>query len=138
MSYLLDTNIISELKKPNPNSNVLAWFANTPDTSLYLSVITLGEIRRGVEQLPQNAIRKESLRIWLEHELPAWFGDRILDIDQGVCECWGKLLAYSKLSIPAIDSLIMATAIQHKLRIVTRNAKDFPSDQIEIINPFEV
>jgi len=135
MSYLLDTNVLSELVRPKPNDAVLAWFANVPDESLYISVLTLGEVRKGVEGVP-DANRKETLRVWLEHTLPEWFGSRVLSVDADVAEKWGKLQAKAKRPVPAIDSLLAATALQHELRMVTRNAKDFDYAGLEVINPW--
>jgi len=133
MSYLLDTNVLSELVRPKPNEAVLAWFANVPDESLYISVLTLGEIRKGVEGVP-DAKRKETLRVWLEHTLPEWFGSRVLSVDVNVAEKWGRLQADAQRPVPAIDSLLAATALHHELRMVTRNAKDFDYAGIEVIN----
>jgi len=135
MSYLLDTNVLSELVRSKPDDAVLAWFANVPDESLYISVLTLGEIRKGVEGVP-NAKRKETLRVWLEHTLPEWFGSRVLSVDADVAEKWGRLQADAQRPVPAIDSLLAATALHHELRIVTRNSKDFDYTGLEIINPW--
>jgi len=135
MSYLLDTNVLSELVRPKPNDAVLAWFANVPDESLYISVLTLGKIRKGVENVP-DAKRKERLRIWLEHTLPEWFGSRVLSVDVNVAEKWGRLQADAQRPVPAIDSLLAATALNHELRMVTRNAKDFGYAGLEVINPW--
>lgn len=83
MSYLIDTNVISELIKPKPSIPVLNWLSIMPNESLFLSVITLGEIRKEIEKIKEPA-KKEKIRIWLEHELPTWFGSRILSIDSAV------------------------------------------------------
>src|SRR5689334_10471500 len=109
MSYLLDTNVISELVRPKPNKNVLAWFKDIPNEALHLSVLSLGEIRKGIETLRDHD-RKEKLRLWLENDLPHWFRDRLLNINQQVADRWGRLQFEMKRSIPAIDSLIAATA----------------------------
>src|SRR5688572_26773459 len=135
MSYLIDTNVISEMVKKEANKKVMEWIKAVPSESLYLSVISLGEIRKGIEKITDSR-KKEKLRIWLEHELPAWFGHRILNIDKHVMERWGKLHAEAKRSIPAIDSLIAATALHHDLAIVTRNAIDFNFPGLEVINPW--
>jgi len=137
MSYLLDTNVLSELLRPKPNDAVLAWFANVPDESLYVSVLTLGEIRKGVEGVP-NVKRKEALRVWLEHTLPEWFGSRVLSVDAEVAEKWGRLQADAQRPVPAIDSLLAATALHHELRMVTRNSKDFDYTELEMINPWNL
>ena len=137
MSYLLDTNVLSELVRPEPNASVLSWFSSVPDESLYISALTIGEIRKGVEGVP-DARRKEKLRVWLEHELPEWFGKRVLSIDGNVAERWGKLQAQAKRPVPAIDSLLAATALHHELRMVTRNEKDFDYQGLEVINPWDI
>lgn len=135
MSYLVDTNVISELVKLEPSKKVSKWFDEIPDESLYISVLTLGEIRKGVEKVTDRH-KREKLRIWLEHELPAWFGDRILNVNKQVVDRWGKLLAQVKTSLPAIDSLIGATALSYDLSLVTRNINDFELMGIELINPW--
>lgn len=136
MSYLIDTNIISELRRKEANLGVVTWFAERPATTLYLSVLTLGEIRKGIESLP-NSKRRLSLRDWLEVELPAFFSGRILPIDSPVVDRWGRLLARIKRTAPAVDSLIAATALQHDLTLVTRNAADFKFPELSVINPWK-
>lgn len=136
MSYLLDTNVISELVRPKPHKNVLAWFGYMPDDALYLSVLTLGEIRKGVELLSDSS-RREKLRLWLEHDLREWFGSRILPIGPDVADRWGRLLADAGRPVPSIDSLLAATALHHGLRLVSRNVKDFDYAGVDVINPWE-
>ena len=136
MSYLLDTNVISELIKLKPDKKVMDWVQSIPNEALYLSVLSLGEIRKGVEKLADHA-RKEKLRIWLEHELPAWFDNRLLNIDCGVADRWGRLLHEMSRPLPVIDSLLAATALHYDLRIVTRNTKDFKFPQLEVSNPWD-
>jgi hypothetical protein len=135
MSYLLDTNIISELVRPKPAKAVLAWFVNIPSEALHISVLTLGEIRKGVEQMPDGA-RREKLRLWLEHDLADWFETRVLPIDIQVADRWGRLIAQMGRPVPSIDSLLAATALHHELRLVTRNQKDFDYPGLEVINPW--
>ena len=137
MSYLLDTNVVSELVRPKPDAAVLEWFATTPDNALFLSVLTLGEIRKGVEKLT-DAQRREKLRIWLEYDLLGWFGQRILPIGPEVADHWSRLLAQVGRPLPAIDSLLAATALHHDLRLVTRNTRNFDYAGLEIINPWEL
>ena len=135
MSYLVDTNVISELVRPKPAKSVLAWFENIPSEALHISVLTLGEIRRGVEQMPDCA-RREKLRLWLEHELVDWFGTRILLVDIPVADRWGRLVAQTGRPVPSIDSLLAATALHYELRLVTRNQKDFDYPGLEVVNPW--
>ncbi|MBL4596097.1 MAG: type II toxin-antitoxin system VapC family toxin [Robiginitomaculum sp.] len=135
MSYLIDTCALSELRRTKPDANVVRWFEDTSQDGLYLSVLTLGEIRKGVEALP-NARRKDKILNWLEHELPLWFEGRILPIDAGVADEWGRLLARASRSLPAIDSLIAATAIHNRLTIVTRNVSDFDIAGVDVFNPW--
>ena len=126
MSYLIDTNVISELVRPKPDAAVLDWFAHTPDEALFLSALTLGEIRKSVEKVLEPQ-RREKLRLWLEHDLRDWFGPRILPIGPDVADHWGRLLAQAGRPVPAIDSLLAATALHHDLRLVTRRPTGWPS-----------
>ena len=137
MSYLLDTNVVSELMRPKPSQKVLHWFANVPGDTLHISVLTLGEIRKGIENI-KNSERKEKLRLWLEKNLPDWFGDRILAIDNKVADRWGRLFNEMKRPLPAIDSLIAATALHYDLRLVTRNIGDFCYPSLDVINPWDI
>ncbi|MCH9769818.1 MAG: type II toxin-antitoxin system VapC family toxin [Gammaproteobacteria bacterium] len=136
MSYLIDTNVISEITRKAPNKNVEKWFTEIPSSELYLSVLTIGEIRRGIQSL-KDQYKKENLRIWLEHALPHWFGNRIINIDSAVADCWGRLLAEAKRPMATIDSMIAASALQHNLALVTRNTKDFDYPLLTVINPWE-
>jgi predicted nucleic acid-binding protein len=135
LSYLLDTSIVSEVVRPKPDRRVIRWLEATPDAALHLSVLSLGEIRSGAESLRAGA-RKERLRIWLEQELPAWFEGRLLPVDAMVADRWGRLIATTERPVPAIDSLLAATALAHGLRLVTRNVKDFGFPGLEVVNPW--
>lgn len=134
MSYLIDTNVISETIRPKPNQNVLRWLDQIESEHLYLSVLTLGEIRKGIELL-NSELKINKLTIWLQQDLIQWFQDRVLPIDQAVADCWGRLQTSQKI-LPAIDSLIAATALHHDLALVTRNVKDFQIDGLQIVNPW--
>ncbi len=136
MSYLLDTNVLSEMVRKEPNEQVLRWFDNTPDHLLYVSVLTLGEIRKGVEVIV-DTIRRERVLAWLEQDLPLWFGERILPVNAAVADEWGRLCAHMNRPLPAIDSLLAATALHHKLRLVTRNTKDFNYPSLLVDNPWQ-
>ena len=121
--FLLDTNIISELVKPKPEANVTEWIENTDESLLYLSVLTLGEIRRGIASLPQSR-RRATLEAWLDKDLRARFEGRILVIDQEVADRWGLLISAARNSgtvLPVIDGLLAATALEHNLTLVTRD-----------------
>ena len=136
MSYLIDTNVLSELRRKDPHPSVICWIKNRPPSILYLSVLTLGEIRKGVEAL-KDSTRKRELTDWLAADLPHFFAGRILNIDAKVADRWGQIIATAGRPIPAIDSLIAATALQHGLSLVTRNSKDFQYSGLEVINPWE-
>jgi toxin FitB len=136
MSYLLDTNVISETIRNQPHKSVIKWFEQVPSEALFISVLTLGEIRRGIETLADKK-RRERLRNWLEHDLAGWFDGRILSIDLAVADRWGRLIAETGRSVPTIDSLLAATALSHELRLVTRNVQDFSYAGLEVINPWE-
>jgi hypothetical protein len=136
MSYLLDTNVISETIRRQQDTLVIRWLEQVPAEALFVSVLTLGEIRKGIERLPDKK-RREKLRLWLEHELPAWFEGRVLPIDLAVADRWGRLLAEVGRPAPTIDSLLAATAVHYELRLVTRNSRDFDYPGLEVINPWE-
>ena len=138
MSYLVDTNIVSEIAQPKPRTEVLDWLEGVPPSALHMSVLTLGEIRKGVESLGTGR-KKERLRLWLEQALRGWFEDRVLPVDEPVADRWGRLLAVAGRPLPAIDSLIAATALAHGLRLVTRNTKDFKRiADLEVVNPWSL
>lgn len=131
----MDTNVLSELRRNAPNPAVLQWFTNRPASTLYLSVLTLGEIRKGVEAISE-VDRRQLLVDWLETELSAFFIGRILSVDVAVADRWGRLVAAAGRPLPAIDSLLAATALAHDLVLVTRNTKDFESLGVSLINPW--
>ncbi len=138
MKYLVDTCVISELAKTSPNANVVHWINNQELKNIHLSVITIGEISRGIEKLTDGS-RKKKLRSWLEDDLLSLFGSRLLDIDLEVAICWGELTAtldQMGKPMPAVDSLIAATALKHQCVLVTRNVEDFKYSKVEISNPW--
>ena len=137
MSYLLDTNVVSELTRRRPDARVVRWFEATAEETLHLSVLSLGELRGGVEA-QRDAARRERLRVFLERELPRRFEDRLLPVSAGVADRWGRLLAEMERAVPAIDSLLAATALFHGLRVVTRNVRDFRFPGLEVVNPWEM
>lgn len=135
MSYLIDTNVLSELRRREPNQGVIEWFEQRPATTLYLSVLTLGEIRKGIDSRVVDD-RQLKLLDWLEVELPRFFSGRILAVDAEVADRWGQLNAQMRRPIPAIDSLLAATALTHGLKLVTRNVRDFNYPELGVINPW--
>lgn len=137
--YLLDTNVISELVAPQPNPNVTDWIESVAPESVFLSVITVGELRRGIEKL-RDSRRKRKLSEWLSADLLIRFADQILPIDIDVALTWGELVAAAEKigkPIPAIDSLIAATAVRGQLTLVTRNVQDFRAAGVSLFNPWE-
>ncbi|SRR6266568_616995 len=137
--YLLDTNCISELVRAKPEPAVVAWIEATDESLLYLSVLTFGEIRKGLTGLPQRK-RRTHLETWLEIELRARFAGRILPIDFPVADRWGVLAATAKKegkALSTIDGLLAATALEHNLTVVSRNAGDFEPTQVRILNPWK-
>lgn len=135
MSFLVDTCALSELTKPAPMARVVDWFDAAPPEALFVSVLTLGEIRKGVERLAEGR-RRARIAAWLETELPGWFEDRVLPVDAGATEEWGRLAA-RRPNLPAIDGLIAATALHRRLILVTRNEKDFADTGVDLLNPWE-
>jgi len=137
--FLLDTNCISEAVRANPEPGVLAWIEAADETLLYLSVLTLGEIRKGLAALLPGR-RRTKLETWLEVELRARFSGRILSIDAEVADRWGLLAADAKgqgKPIPVIDGLLAATALHHNLTIVSRNVSDFSNLPVAVVNPWK-
>jgi toxin FitB len=136
--YLLDTNCISEIVRPHPEPRVIRWLEATDERLLYLSVLTLGEIRKGVAGLPQSKRRKR-LELWLELELPARFSGRVLPINVAVADRWGVLTADARrkgAAIAAIDGLLAATALHFNLTLVSRNVSDFASTHVLLLDPW--
>lgn len=123
MSFLLDTCVISELVRPTPNPSVLAWVRNCDEETLYLSVLTIGELEKGIAKLG-DSVRKKKLESWVRHELAARFKDRILPLDLNVAARWGTLVGESErrgMPLPVIDSLLAATCLHHGLTVATCN-----------------
>jgi predicted nucleic acid-binding protein len=137
--FLLDTNIISELIKPRPEPKVVAWIEAADESLLYLSVLTLGEIRKRIASLPQTA-RRGQLEAWLANDLRSRFSGRILPVDEAVADCWGLLTgeaSRNRIRLPVIDGLLAATALSHNLTLATRNAQDVAATGVPTLNPWE-
>lgn len=135
MNYLIDTNVLSELRRPQPQHAVLDWFEKHPRRTLYLSVLTLGEIRKGIASMPAGA-RRDALAHWLERDLPLYFSGRLLALDAATADTWGRLCAGVQRPLPAIDGLLAATALQHRMGLVTRNTRDFEGLGLDVVNPW--
>lgn len=136
--FLLDTCAISEGTKPKPDSGAADWLRTENPSDVYLSVVTLGELRKGIELLGDR-IRAARLEAWLTSAVPAQFAHRILAFDADVADRWGRLIATLQrkgVSLSPIDSLIAATALHHNLSLVTRNEKDFKKAGVSITNPW--
>ena len=135
MRYLLDTNILSELFKKQPEPKVSRWLEAADQDSLYLSVLTVGEIRKGIEKMQQGS-RKTRLIQFLEKDIPDQFEERILSVDLKVAEAWGLLEAQAHRPLPTVDAMLAATALAHNLTLVTRNTQDFSFSGLKLINPW--
>jgi predicted nucleic acid-binding protein len=137
--FLLDTNVISELVKSRPEPAVTKWIDATEENLLCLSVLTFGEIRKGIAALPDVSSRRVSLETWLDNELTLRFAGRILAIDQAIADRWGAITAKAlaaKSPLPVIDGLLAATALQHNLTLVTRNTRDVAITGTSVFNPW--
>ena len=138
MRYLLDTSLISELVKKKPQRPVLDWVEACDEYSLFLSVLTLGELQKGVTKLSQSK-RKEFLHSWISNDLIQRFRGRILNVDEEVAVVWGRIQGEAERRgrpMPAIDSLIAATALAHQLTVVTRNSSDIEQSGVSVFNPW--
>jgi predicted nucleic acid-binding protein len=133
MTYLLDTVILSELRKRNADANVLSWIDSVPHSELYLSVITCAEIERGIQRVADTPFADE-LNRWLETLLSV-YRDRILPLDVPIARRWGAL--GERLGNRSLDLAIAATALEHRLTVVTRNASDFAPTGVAILNPYD-
>lgn len=134
MSYLLDTNIVSETRRPRPDPGVLDWFASVDGESLYLSVLALGEIKAGIERLrPRDGIQAAVIDRWLTR-LRREYAQRLLPVTVEVAEEWGRMNAAGPL--PTVDGLMAATARVHGLTLVTRNTADVGRTGVPLLNPF--
>ncbi|MCG2739835.1 MAG: type II toxin-antitoxin system VapC family toxin [Syntrophaceae bacterium] len=139
MKYILDTCAISELVAKQPNPKVVEYVDSLDPDDVYLSVVTIGEISKGIEKLPKSK-RKQELHTWLKEDLLVRFDGKIIPLDTDVLLEWGLLTARLESSgktLPAMDSLIAATVLARTLILITRNVDDFEDTGVEIINPWE-
>ena len=137
--FLLDTNVPSELTRPYPQLSVSQWLDNADDEQLYFSVVSLGEILKGITIL-QESKRRALLQQWLDQTLRPWFASRILPVNEPIAERWGVMAGQCRLKgrpLKVADGFIAATALEHDLTIVTRNVGDFEDLGVEILNPWE-
>lgn len=138
MTYLLDTTAVSEWVKPRPDPGIARWLDEVDEDRTFLSVITVGELRRGVERLASGR-RRNDLTSWLDNQLPERFEGRMLPVGKEVADVWGRLTARLERrgrKIGAMDALIAATAEHHRLRVVTRNVSDFEPTGVAVVNPW--
>jgi predicted nucleic acid-binding protein len=136
VTYLLDTNVLSETRKREPTPSVADWIATTPPARLHVSVLTLGEIQQGIERIRAKGdwTQAAALEGWLR-ELEAGFDDRVLPVTLPVAAAWGR--QQDGRPLPVVDALIAATALVHGMTVVTRNVKDFERAGVQVLNPFE-
>ena len=138
MNFLLDTNLVSEWTKPRPNPGVVSWLANADEDRVFISVVTIAELRHGVERLAIGRRRKR-LNEWIEGELLFRFDERILPIDAATADAWGRIVAHREglgRPIETMDAFIAATAQVHKLTLATRNQTDFEASVAAVVNPW--
>jgi len=136
--YLVDTNIPSELTREKPDARVAAFLRNAGRESVFLSVMTIGEVRKGIDMLPGGQ-KRSLLQDWLDLDLRSWFTGRILPVTEAIAERWGRLAAAAKqqgLTLAVVDGVIAATAVEHGLTLVTRNEKDFAGLGVAVFNPW--
>ena len=138
MSFLLDTAVVSELVRKSPSAAVLKWIEGQDEASLHLSVLTIGELEKGVARLPAS-VRRNRLQSWVRRDLAERFGGRLLPIDTRTAARWGAIAGESERRgrpLPVIDCLIAATALVHGLAVVTRNVGDFERCGASCVNPW--
>jgi toxin FitB len=137
LKYLVDTNILSEMTKKQPDNSIVKWFEETANTDMFISVISVGELVSGVAKLPDGT-KKMKLSTWLKDLLYEDFYDRIVDIGINVMEVWGEKSAKFVRTLPILDTLIAATALAHDMIVVTRNVRDFKDiPGLKFYNPLE-
>jgi toxin FitB len=136
--FLLDTNCISEVVRPKPDPRVMEWMNSAEESLLYLSVLTLGEIRKGIAGLVQGK-RRTALETWLAVDLQSRFAGRIVPIDVAIADRWGLIAGEMKRRgkvLPLIDGLLAATALHHNLTVVSRDVSGFKDTQVQVLNPW--
>ena len=138
MNFLLDTSVVSEWVKPRPDAGVADWLAQADEDRIFISAVTLAEIRYGIERMPAG-IRRDRLEAWLTDDLPQRFDARVLPVDTGVGDRWGRVMARGQAAgrpVAVMDAFIAATAERHDLVLATRNVSDFEVLGIRLVNPW--
>jgi toxin FitB len=138
VNFLLDTNVISEWTKPRPNGGVVQWLSDAEEDRLFLSVVTIAELRHGVERLPAGA-RRARLGIWVSEAVPARFEGRVLPIEIEIATAWGRMMARARLRgrvLSIMDGFMAATAQRHDMTLVTRNVADFEALDVRLLSPW--
>jgi predicted nucleic acid-binding protein len=139
VNLLLDTNVLSEVQRPTPSPRVLTWLDTIDEDRAFISVASIAELRRGIALL-EDGRRRAALAVWLAHDLPTRFAERVLPIDAAVAEHWGDLMAQrrrSGIALSVMDGFFAATALAHGLTLVTRNVKDFAACGVALLNPWD-
>lgn len=140
MNYLLDTCVLSECARRNPDARLVAWLeATAPGNDFYVSAITVGEIAEGIESLPDNDSRKARLSVWFEREILENYRDRIVDFDREAALAWGRIKGATNRAgfvRPDLDAQIAATALAHGMTVATRNVPDMDHTGVAVVNPF--
>lgn len=137
MRFLLDTCVISALRKPKENASLVEWISEVDESDLYLSAVTIGELEKGVSRLPEGR-KKAAVSGWVRHAVTNRFGNRVLPIDAAVAACWGELIGAQEKkgrTLPMLDAFIAAAAIVADCTIVTRNTKDFADCGVRLLDP---
>jgi toxin FitB len=138
VNFLLDTNVVSEWTKPRPDAGVVAWLAETDEDRIFISVITVAELRHGIERLPAGA-RRERLATWLTEQVPQRFEERLLAVDAETANVWGRVMAQGQAAgrpPGTMDAFIAATVLRHDMILATRNVSDFEALGVRLINPW--
>lgn len=138
MNFLLDTNVVSEWTKPRPNAGVVSWLAEADEDRIFISVVTVAELRHGIERLAAGA-RRDRLDAWLTEQVPLRFEERLLPVDAETAHAWGRIMARGQAAgrpVGTMDAFIAATAERHDMTLVTRNVSDFETLGIRLVNPW--
>ena len=138
MNFLLDTNVVSEWTKPRPSAGVIAWLAEADEDRIFISVITIAELRHGIERLPAGA-RRNRLDTWLKEQVPLRFEERLLAVAVDTANVWGRVMAQGQAAgyrPGTMDAFIAATVLRHDMTLVTRNVSDFAPLGIRLVNPW--